>query len=175
LLELTGGFTWQVRNPDSWEGWYWGAKHMWGQDPLGEGDIGNLLWDMANHCGMILFWGCDVETAPWGWGGQQASRYCFWLTELGVKQVYICPDVNYGCAVHADKWIPVRPNTDSALHLAIIYTWLQEELWDKEYIGPMQWVLRSSKDMCWVKKTEYPRRRTGPNRSAASRPGLSKR
>lgn len=135
LLNLTGGFTWQCRQPDSWEGWYWGAKHVWGQDPLGEGDIGNLLWDMANHCGMILFWGCDVETAPWGWGGQQASRYCFWLTELNIKQVYICPDVNYGCAVHADKWIPILPNTDSALHLAIMYTWLKEDTWDKEFIA----------------------------------------
>ena len=23
-----GGYTMQARNPDSWEGWYWGAKHM---------------------------------------------------------------------------------------------------------------------------------------------------
>ncbi len=134
LLELMGGFTSQARQPDSWEGGYWGAKHVWGCDPLGEGDIGNLLWDMANNSDMILFWGCDVETTPWGWGGQQGSRYCNWLTELGVKQVYICPDVNYACAVHADKWIPVLPNTDAALHLAIQYTWLKEDLWDKEYI-----------------------------------------
>src|SRR4030067_1925051 len=26
LLELLGGCTLQMRNPDSWEGWYWGAK-----------------------------------------------------------------------------------------------------------------------------------------------------
>ena len=31
LLDKMGGFTQQVRNPDSWEGWYWGAKHVWGQ------------------------------------------------------------------------------------------------------------------------------------------------
>ena len=30
LLGLLGGFTYQTRNPDSWEGWYWGAKHVWG-------------------------------------------------------------------------------------------------------------------------------------------------
>ena len=30
LLELLGGYTLQTRNPDSWEGWYWGAKHVWG-------------------------------------------------------------------------------------------------------------------------------------------------
>src|SRR4030043_2114313 len=26
LLRLMGGYTYQTRNPDSWEGWYWGAK-----------------------------------------------------------------------------------------------------------------------------------------------------
>ena len=45
----------------------------------------------------------------------------FWK-EIGIKQVYICPDLNYGAAIHADKWIPVLPNTDAALQLAIAYT-----------------------------------------------------
>ena len=31
LLDMMGGFTQQVRNPDSWEGWYWGSKQVWGQ------------------------------------------------------------------------------------------------------------------------------------------------
>ena len=31
LLDMMGGFTQQVRQPDSWEGWYWGSKHVWGQ------------------------------------------------------------------------------------------------------------------------------------------------
>ena len=35
LLDLLGGYTLQTRNPDSWEGWYWGAKHVWGMEPLG--------------------------------------------------------------------------------------------------------------------------------------------
>jgi anaerobic selenocysteine-containing dehydrogenase len=33
LLNLMGGYTPQIRNPDSWEGWYWGAKHVWGREP----------------------------------------------------------------------------------------------------------------------------------------------
>ena len=35
LLDMLGGYTLQVRNPDSWEGWYWGAKHVWGMEPIG--------------------------------------------------------------------------------------------------------------------------------------------
>ena len=35
LMSLLGGYTQQIRNPDSWEGWYWGAKHVWGCEPVG--------------------------------------------------------------------------------------------------------------------------------------------
>ncbi len=135
LLRLMGGYTWQARNPDSWEGWYWGAKHVWGCEPVGkQRNSTNCLPDIAQHAGMILFWGCDPETTTWGWGGQTVSRLCYWFTELGIKQVYVCPDLNYGAAVHADKWIPILPNTDAALHLAIAYFWITEGLYDKEYI-----------------------------------------
>ncbi|MGI9952705.1 molybdopterin-dependent oxidoreductase [Moorellaceae bacterium AZ2] len=135
LMELLGGYTIQARQPDSWEGWYWGAKHVWGQDPVGQGKQTNLVKDISENTQMMLFWGCDPETTPWGWGGQQASRLCFWFRELGIKSVYICPDLNYGAAVHADKWIPVRPNTDAALQLAIAYTWITEDTYDKEYVA----------------------------------------
>ena len=137
LLELLGGYTLQTRNPDSWEGWYWGAKHVWGMEPW----VG-MMWpqtncfkDIAENTDMILFWGCDPETTPLGFSQQMPSRLCYWFTELGIKCVYICPDMNYGAAVHADKWIPVRPNTDAALQLAIAYIWITEDNYDKDYIA----------------------------------------
>lgn len=129
-----GGYTLQARNPDSWEGWYWGAKHMWSMDPVGQGFQTNLFKDIAENSDDLLHWGCDVNTTTWGGGGQGSSRYCFFLKDIGVRQIFICPDVNYGAAVHADKWIPILPNTDSALQLAIAYIWVTEELYDKEYI-----------------------------------------
>jgi len=136
LLALLGGLTLQTRNPDSWEGWYWGAKHVWGMEPVGQMDpITNVIPDIAENTELILFWGCDPETTSWGWDGQTASRLCYWFTELGIKSVYICPDLNYGAAIHADNWIPIRPNTDAALHLAIAYTWITEGTYDKEYVA----------------------------------------
>ena len=45
------------------------------------------------------------------------------------------PDLNYAAAVHADKWIPILPNTDAALQLAIAYIWITEGTYDKEYIA----------------------------------------
>jgi anaerobic selenocysteine-containing dehydrogenase len=136
LLALLGGCTLQMRNPDSWEGWAWGAKHAWGMEPVGEmGPSANVIPDIAENTRLLLFWGCDPETTPWGFNGQMASRVCYWFTELGVKCVYICPELNYGAAVHADKWIPIRPNTDAALQLAIAYVWIKEGTYDKKYIA----------------------------------------
>jgi trimethylamine-N-oxide reductase (cytochrome c) len=135
LLRLLGGFTLQTRNTDSWEGWVWGAKHVWGMENLGQMvPVTNVIQDMSENTDLILFWGCDPETTPWGWSGQLASRACYWFTELGIESIYICPDLNYGAAVHADKWIPIRPNTDAALQLAIAYVWITENLYDKSYI-----------------------------------------
>ena len=135
LLRLFGGFTHQVRNPDSWEGWWWGAKHVWGCEFLGQqSPQQNLLRDIAQNAELLLFWGCDQETTTWGWGGQLCSRLSYWWTELGIKQIYIAPDLNYAAAVHADKWVPVSPNTDAALYLAIAYRWFKLGTYDKAYL-----------------------------------------
>ena len=63
------------------------------------------------------------------------SRFCYWYTEIGIKCIYICLDLNYSAAVHADKWIPVLPNTDVALQLAIAYQWITKGTYDKEYVA----------------------------------------
>ncbi|MGD0662520.1 MAG: molybdopterin-dependent oxidoreductase, partial [Syntrophorhabdales bacterium] len=136
LLSLLGGYTIQMRNLDSWEGQNWGSKHVWGCEPVGEMmPAANLYPDIAEHGELLLFWGCDPETTAYPINGMMASRLCYWLTEIGLKSVYICPDLNYGAGVHADKWIPILPNTDAALHLAIAYVWITEGTYDKEYIA----------------------------------------
>ncbi len=134
LLRLWGGFTQQNRQPDSWEGWWWGSKHFWGCEPVGQGKQSNLLYDISKNAELLLFWGCDQETTPWGWQGQLPSRLSYWWTELGIKQIYVCPDLNYAAAVHADRWIPIMPNTDAAMYLAITYHWFKNGTYDKEYL-----------------------------------------
>ena len=135
LLDLFGGYTHQVRNADSWEGWYWGAKHVWGCEPIGQQlPQKNLLYDISKNAELLLFWGCDQETTTWGWGGQLVSRFSYWWTELGIKQIYIAPDCNYANAVHADRWIPLLPNTDAALYLAVTHRWFTRGTYDKAYL-----------------------------------------
>ena len=94
--------------------------------------------DIAKNTDMLLFWGCDPETTPWGWCRTDAKPIIYWFTELGIKQIYICPDLNYGAAVHADKWIPILPNTDAALQLAIAYTWITKGLMIKSMSRPIR-------------------------------------
>ncbi len=136
LMDLMGGYTLQARNPDSWEGWVWGAKHAWGMEPVGQmRPQTNVIPDIAQNTDTLLCWGCDPETTTWGFGGQFASRLSYWFTELGIKQIYICPDLNYAAGVHGDKWIPILPNTDAALQLAVAYEWIINGTYDKEYVA----------------------------------------
>jgi molybdopterin guanine dinucleotide-containing S/N-oxide reductase-like protein len=134
LLKLLGGYTLQARNPDSWEGWYWGGKHVWGFEPVGLPHQTNLIPEIAQNTDLLLCWGCDPETTQWGWSGQLGTRLRYWLRGLGIKFVFICPDLTYTAAIHADKWIPILPNTDAALQLAIAYVWLNEDTYNKEYL-----------------------------------------
>ncbi len=136
LLDLMGGYTLQARQPDSWEGWTWGAKHIWGMDPVGkQGNVQNLFQDIAENGDAVLYWGADPETTPWGWGGMQPGRLVRWLHDVGLKSIFISPDLNYTGAAHEGKWIPILPNTDAALHCALAYVWITEDTYDKEYLA----------------------------------------
>ena len=135
LLAMLGPYTYQMRNMDSWEGWHLGARLVWGCEPFGEMmPSSNIYPDIAKHSDMLLFWGCDPETTPLGMVSHMPGRLCNWFTEIGIRSVFIDPALNYAAAIHADKWIPVLPNTDAALQLAIAYIWLTEETYDKKYI-----------------------------------------
>jgi len=83
---------------------------------------------------MVVAEGCDWETTPHGFVGQFQSRLAKYWYDLGIKTVCIAPDLNYQAAVFAYKWIPILPNTDAAMMLAIIWTWLDEDLYMSEYV-----------------------------------------
>jgi trimethylamine-N-oxide reductase (cytochrome c) len=137
LLSLLGGYTVQMRNMDSWEGFAWGSKNVWGDDYFGVGEMlpSQSLWpDIAQHAELLLFWAGDPEVTAAGFDGYMASRLSQWLHSLGLKFVYIDPALNYSGCYQADKWIPVLPNTDSALYLGIAHTWLTEGTYDRDYV-----------------------------------------
>lgn len=130
-----GWWTQAIRNPDSWEGYYWGAKHVWGFDEtLGE-PWQDAVWDdVLENTEMVIFSGNDPESTGFGMSGSIATVMAKWLQQAGIKIVAVSPDLNYGSAVYADKWIPLRPNSDAALYLAIAYVWIVEKSYDEEYV-----------------------------------------
>ena len=131
-----GWWTQQVRNPDSWEGYYWGAKHVWGfDDTLGEPPQDAVWDDVLEHAEMVIFSGNDPEATGLGMSGSTALAMPIWLKKAGIKIVAVSPDLNYAAAVHADTWIPLKPNTDPALYLALAHTWIAEGLYDKDYVA----------------------------------------
>src|SRR5438128_693049 len=57
------GYTQIHHNPDSWEGWYWGAVHHWGYTlRVGQSETYGTVEDCLQNCDMIVFWAADPES-----------------------------------------------------------------------------------------------------------------
>jgi molybdopterin guanine dinucleotide-containing S/N-oxide reductase-like protein len=130
------GFTDILDNPDSWEGWHWGATHVYGFFwRLGMPEQYDLLEDALKNTDLIVHWGNDPDSTRGIYGGQESAQWRLWLRELGKKQIFIDPFCNYTATILGDKWIAPRPGTDAALAEAIAYVWLTENTYDKEYVA----------------------------------------
>ncbi len=130
------GYTYCDHNPDSWEGWHWGAMHTWGFAwRLGAPEQYDLLQDALKNTEMMIFWSADPESTSGIYAGQESTPRRFWLKDLGVKMVFIDPYYNFTAPNFCDKWFAPRPGTDTALAAAIAYVWMTENIYDKEYVA----------------------------------------
>ncbi len=129
------GHTFAVETPISWEGWVWGAVHTYGYNwKLGRPEHNDLLEDALKNTELIIHWSNDPEsTRTMSRGSSELWR--LWLRERGVKQIFIDPFCNYTAVIHGEKWIPIRPNTDAALAMAIAFVWIEEDTYDHEYVA----------------------------------------
>ncbi len=123
-------------NPDSWEGWHWGATHTYGfYWRLGMPEQFDLLEDALKNTEMIVFWSNDPDTTRGTYSGQESAIWRVWLKEKGIKTVFIDPFYNYTNAFMDGTWLAPRPGSDTALAMAIAYVWLTEGTYDKEYVA----------------------------------------
>ena len=123
-------------NPDSWEGWHWGATHTYGfQWRLGMPEQFDLLEDTLQNTDMIVFWSNDPDSTRGTYSGQESHIWRVWLKEKGVKCVFIDPLYNYTNAVMDGTWFAPRPGSDTALAMAIAYVWITEDTYDHDYIA----------------------------------------
>src|SRR5680860_164214 len=130
------GWTPVHHNPDSWEGWFWGAMHHWGQSARnGGGETYGTVEDLLKHAEMVVFWSADPEATSGVYGAHEGTVRRRWLKELGIPMVHIDPFYNHTAALLEGKWLAPRPGTDSALVLALAYVWITEDRYDKQYVA----------------------------------------
>jgi len=134
-----GGCTTMSPNADSWEGWYYGAPLVWGHMAgpgmgLGMPDTSDTLEETLKYTKLVVYWSRDPDAQTFGFNRQDWIKALQWIKEFGIKTIYVTPDLNWGAGLHADRWIPIRPGTDTALAAAIAYVWIAENLYDKNYV-----------------------------------------
>jgi trimethylamine-N-oxide reductase (cytochrome c) len=126
------GVTKLVHTPDSWEGWFWGAMHHWGNSlRLGCPEFYGTVEDCLKEAELIVFWSSDPD-ATYGFDGTERRE---WAKQLGIKMVHIDPYLNHTAAHLGGKWISPRPGTDAAMAQAICHVWLTEGLYDKHFVA----------------------------------------
>lgn len=130
------GHTPVLDNPDSWEGWHWGATHSYGfYWRLGMPEPYDMLEDALQNAEMIVYWSNDPDSTRGIYTGQDAAIWRQWLKEKGVKMVFIDPFHNFTAAAMGGKWIAPRIGTDTAIAMAIAHVWITEQTYDKQYVA----------------------------------------
>jgi molybdopterin guanine dinucleotide-containing S/N-oxide reductase-like protein len=130
------GYTEVFDNPDSWEGWYYGATHAWGHHwNLGTASSTDMLWEALTNTDMIVLWAEDPDSGSHMYSGMEYANFPRWLNEAGIKLVTIDCWTNYTAGLNNYKLIAPRPGTDAAMAEAIAYVWLKENTYDKKFIA----------------------------------------
>src|SRR6266705_1143025 len=132
------GYTQVHHNPDSWEGWYWGAAHHWGYTlRVGQSETYGTVEDCLQNCDMIVSWAADPESTSGSYGAQEGTVRRQWLknAKLGIKVVHVDPYYNATAQFLPGKWFAPKPTTSVAMAMAIAYVWAKEGLYDKDYVN----------------------------------------
>jgi anaerobic dimethyl sulfoxide reductase subunit A len=83
------------------------------------------------HANLILLWGANIAECRLGSEWEARIREA---RRRGVDVVVIDPRCTASVRSLATRWIPVRPGTDSALMMAILYVLIQEGLVDLDFV-----------------------------------------
>ena len=94
---------------------------------------------IARHAGlMVLFGGANPKNMQVTKGGRGAHTSEGWLAELaraGVEVVNVSPIRDDGPEAVGPEWISIRPNTDTAMLLALTHTLVTERLHDEAFLA----------------------------------------
>jgi trimethylamine-N-oxide reductase (cytochrome c) len=78
------GMTEVHHNPDSWEGWYWGATHHWGGSMrVGQCETYGTVEDCLMEAELVVFWSSNPESNSGAYGALEGTIRRQWLKEAG--------------------------------------------------------------------------------------------
>jgi biotin/methionine sulfoxide reductase len=137
FLSACGGFTDQASN------YSFGAAltflpHVLGSAQAVSGPL--TSWSsIARHTRLLVLFGGanpkNMQVAKGGCGEHAASGWMAELGRAGVEVVNISPIRDDGPAAAAARWIPIRPNTDTAMLLALVHTLVVEGRHDETFLA----------------------------------------
>ncbi|MDR2355017.1 MAG: molybdopterin-dependent oxidoreductase, partial [Clostridiales Family XIII bacterium] len=97
------GYTQILDNPDSWEGFTWGAPHTYGYYwRLGGTEAFDLLEDAMQNVETLILWSHDPDTTRGGYAGNESTMWRHWLDDMGVQFIFIDPFNNFSSVKQAD-------------------------------------------------------------------------
>ena len=129
------GYTRVDPSPISWEGWYWGAMHHYGNNMrLGTPSFYGTIYDCLENAEQIVFWSSDPEATSGVYAGFEGTERRDWAKKLGLDFIHIDPALTKTAQFLGGKWIPIKPGTDAALAIAIMHEWMVDGTYDKAHV-----------------------------------------
>ncbi|MFX1570550.1 MAG: molybdopterin-dependent oxidoreductase [Promethearchaeota archaeon] len=124
MLHQFGGYT-RMWGAPSYEGVLFASMATYGTIMTG-----SAREDLLNSK-LIIMWGWNPANTIWDPG---TSLWIAKAREKGTKIIVIDPIFTDSAAILADKWIPIRPGTDTAMLLAMANVIISENLHDITFI-----------------------------------------
>ena len=141
FTNLYGGCTWQMHNY-SYAAALALLPHILGDASASEGPVTDYESIAGNTKLMVSFGGLSMKNSQLDSGGAAIHLTPDWLRkcgESGVKFVIVSPvrdDVPpFLEAAGLTEWIPIRPNTDTAMMMAMAYVVLEEGKQDEAFLA----------------------------------------
>lgn len=120
VMSTIGGYT-SSYGSTSWGAWRW----VWEDYGVGEGLMVNGINDRVDlrNSQLIVLWGANPA---WSTMGSVTYNY-LQAKKAGARFISIDPMYTESASVFGADWVPVRPGTDDALALGMMYTLLDED------------------------------------------------
>jgi biotin/methionine sulfoxide reductase len=137
LLNLHGGFTDHILDYSRAAALVIVPHVVGSEEPVG---IKLTSWDsIIEHTQLILsFGGMAPKNFQIDSGGMGVHRSNDWMRRVraaGIEVVYASPMRSDISDVLAASWLPIRPNTDTAMMLGMAHTLYTEELHDRDFLN----------------------------------------